>query len=422
MTKALRLFTLIACLAAAVFAVPARAQGPDAGRRVLAFYYAWFDQSTWTPAKCSDLPAEPYNSTDRAAMARHVDQAKSAGIDALVVSWYGPKVDGNQTETNFAALLDVSQERGFQVAIDFETASPFLHGRDEVVGALQHALSVHASKPAYFRSNGKPVLFFWAIQNVPRAAGQTAVDAWRGIRDQVDPGRSSIWIAEGVDIKYQDVFDGHHLYSVAWSGNPGGTLADWGGRVRKWSAAHDNAPRLWVATVMPGYNDLKTGRSNAFVRDRAGGGFYEKCWLGAIDSRADWVIITSFNEWVEGSQIEPSQSYGNRYLELTKAWSDRFRAGPGAEPVAAAPAPAERPRRHTGPDTRFARRTGHRDADRSPPNRYTGPDNRCAGHRDADRCPNRYAGPDTRFARAGHRDADRSPNRHCGPRSLRRSP
>lgn len=339
MTKLLRLFVLIACLAAAG---PAHAQGPDSGRKVLAFYYNWFDQSTWTPAVCSDLPVQPYTSADRAAMARHVDEAKSAGIDALIVSWYGPKVEGNQTETNFAVMLEVAQERGFTVALDFETASPFLNGRAEIVAALQHALSVHAAKPAYLRHGGKPVLFFWAIQQVPRAAGQSAFDAWRSIRDEVDPGRTAVWLAEGVDIRYQSVFDGHHLYSVAWSNNVKGTLADWGGRVRKWSAANGNAPRLWVATVMPGYNDLKTGRSNAFVRDRADGAFYESCWQGAIDSGADWVIITSFNEWVEGSQIEPSQTYGNRYLELTRAWSDRFRTGV-AQPAPAAQSPADVP-------------------------------------------------------------------------------
>jgi hypothetical protein len=72
---------------------------------VLAFYYTWFDENTWTYDQLSDLPAEPYVSRDRAVMGRHIDQAKSAGIDALLVAWYGPG-GGNQTETNLAAMLE----------------------------------------------------------------------------------------------------------------------------------------------------------------------------------------------------------------------------------------------------------------------------------------------------------------------------
>ncbi len=224
---------LVLCCALTAGVVSARAPQMIAGQAsnpsplVLAFYYTWFDLSTWTPAKVSDMPAQPYVSSDRAAMARQIDEAKGAGIDAFVVSWYGPGGESNQTEPNFAALLEVGQQRGFKLAVDFETASPFLNGQSDIVAALRHVLAVHAPKDAYLKWNGRPVIFFWAIQHVPTASGQSALDAWRAIRQQVDPDRQSVWIAEGVDIRYQEVFDGHHLYSIAWSNNVQGTLTDW---------------------------------------------------------------------------------------------------------------------------------------------------------------------------------------------------
>lgn len=324
-----------ACLLLALFAllvsmppVPARAQGE---RLVLAFYYAWYGQDFWQQA-LSDQPTQTYVSTDPAAIERHVAWAQQAGIDAFVQSWYGPQVENNQTEPNFAALLDISARRGFRAAVDFELVSPFFHSEADVVAALQYLLAVHANHPAYLRVGGKPVIFFWRQQVYP-------LETWLSIRNQVDPQRASIWIEEGVTLDLMEAFDGHHLYSVAWDARPDNVLVRWGQRVRDWSARH-GADRYWVATVMPGYNDLVTGRPDAFVRDRAGGDYYRLCWDGAIRSGADMVIITSFNEWLEGTQIEPSVSYGDAYLNLTRELGDQYRASPALPP---APLPAVTP-------------------------------------------------------------------------------
>jgi hypothetical protein len=43
-------------------------------------------------------------------------------------------------------------------------------------------------------------------------------------------------------------------------------------------------------------------------------------------------VITSFNEWYEGHQIEPSRTYGNLYLDLTRTYADKFHAS-GAPPT-----------------------------------------------------------------------------------------
>jgi uncharacterized protein YraI len=297
---------------------PALAEGP---RLVLAFYYAWYDMNTWSSGLLADQPREPYVSSDPATIERHVHQAQAAGIDALVQSWYGPQEANNQTESNFRALLDVAAAAGFHAAVDFETSGPFFPDRASVVEALRYLLAKHAQHPAYLRYQGKPVIFFWRQQRF-------SVDEWADIRNQVDPNRDSLWIAEGVDITYQSVFDGHHLYSIAWSPDVGRSLEDWGFRVHQYAAQHQ-VNRLWVATVMPGYDDTHTARADKFAVSRRDGGYYRETWAAATATQPDWVVITSFNEWVESTMIEPSASYGDLYLNLTHEMAMAFKSTPG---------------------------------------------------------------------------------------------
>ena len=280
---------------------------------VLAFYYAWYDHSTW--AKTPDVPQTQYKSTDVEAMARHVDWARGAGIDGFIVSWYGP--DGgvnNQTQSNLLALLDIAASRGFKIAIDFETRSPLFKTRAHLRQALRYAVDTLAKHPAYFRHTGKPVIFFW--RNDALAPGE-----WPALRMQVDPGNTTLWIAEGVSTQWLNAFDGLHLYNVAWS-------RDFAATASKFALPTRKLGRLWVGTAMPGWNDTKVrGRAGAHAKDRANGQFYRDSFAAAAASNPDLLVITSFNEWMEGSQLEPSVTYGDFYLNLTRELIARYRAG-----------------------------------------------------------------------------------------------
>jgi len=298
-------------------------------RPVVAFYYAWFGLDQWVPSKVPDIPAVKYASQDRSTMVRHVEQARSAGIDAFAVAWYGPAVHNNQTETNFRTMLDVAAEKGFRCTVDFETRSPLYGSQADIVNGLSYLINNHAAHPAFFRFEGKPLIFFWAVRDVFRGQGQSAVDAWASIRQQVDPQHNTLWIADGADTEFLRVFDGHHLYNITWNPpvNVHYTLGTWGDLVRGYGSERGTR-RLWAATVMPGLNDLLTqDRSDRFAHDRRGGAYYRDTWQAAMDSAPDLIVITSFNEWLEGTQIEPSTSYGNLYLDLTSQLSAAYKSG-----------------------------------------------------------------------------------------------
>lgn len=74
---------------------------------------------------------------------------------------------------------------------------------------------------------------------------------------------------------------------------------------------------LFAPSVGPGYEDTGVRPWNGkTTRRRDAGRYYGDAWRAALRSRPHLVSVTSFNEWHEGTQIEPAvpfQRPGLRY-------------------------------------------------------------------------------------------------------------
>jgi len=84
------------------------------------------------------------------------------------------------------------------------------------------------------------------------------------------------------------------------------------------------AGKIWAATVCPGYDDRKIRSPGNYV-DRDDGAYYNLTWGSAIRSDPDIVLICTWNEWHEGTTIEPSREYEFTYLEMTGYWAAKYR-------------------------------------------------------------------------------------------------
>jgi hypothetical protein len=91
--------------------------------------------------------------------------------------------------------------------------------------------------------------------------------------------------------------------------------------------------RISCLTIIPGYDDTKI-RKPGLKADRQDGQTYRVLWEEAIRADPDWVLITSWNEWHEGSEIEPSWEDGDKYIQITGEYAPKFQATPPREVAA----------------------------------------------------------------------------------------
>lgn len=306
---------------------PARPAYAVSERPVLAFYYPWYEPEDWSYDSMSDLPVPRYSSGDDETLLRHIQQADDMGIDAFICAWYGPdepRLDGRCRRLQQLALESGSD---LQIAIIVEQSAwePL-----RSVEALAYALEVlqrdFMSQPNYFTFHGRPAVFWFQ----PPALG--GIDVWLRLREQVDPHHQQFWFG-GTDIPpYMEVFDTLYFFDITWEYEPGAGMAAYKELIG------ERFP--FIATAMPGYDDLRI-RPDGHQRGRENGAYYQGTWVRAVQYDAEAVIIVSFNEFLEGTHIEPSEQFGDHYVNLTREYIAYFRTHTGQATQHTGTEPAE---------------------------------------------------------------------------------
>lgn len=326
----MRRCTLIFLLVALALGMsPAAAQDDDpAGRQVWVFYLSfWAGPNTWDwmDAMLDDRPLlGPYNSKLPEVAAFQINQARAAGIDAFIVNWFG--LDENVTTTPaLNNLLDRAAEQDFRIAAAVDSyPAEFNRDRDRLAASLRWLIEDRAHHPAYLHYDGKPVIFFAFQQH----AGFDA-RVWRALRDEVDPERTTLWLAEGLSAccLYDGAMDGMYAFNMAWAnGIPDHYVAER-------NIVYARGGTVYIPTVSPGWDEDRIARATnrprpTSPRDRGDGQFLINAWQGALAAQSDVILVVSWNEFVENSHIEPSELYGQQSLDVLRDLAAAWRGTP----------------------------------------------------------------------------------------------
>jgi len=310
-------------LAAAVASTGAGAAGP--ARTVAIFYYGWYGNPAhdgayqwWTQnghSPPADIYSEyfplrgVYSSDDPHVLAQQLADMHAAGVNEVVVSWWGR---GSTTDERLPALLAAAPRYGLTVAAHVE---PYPGRTAESV----------AADVVYLAGLGIHDVYVYNAELIPAAD-------WAAVRSQMPDVRLFAQTPH-VGFARDARFDGVYTYDIV--GYSGGIFA------RYCDEAH-RAGLLCAPSVGPGYTAFKAD-GDVRVKPRRDGATYDSMWGAALRARADLVTVTSYNEWGEGTQIEPAtpapgyESYDGAwglhglaadraYLARTAYWGRRFRS------------------------------------------------------------------------------------------------
>ena len=263
-----------------------------------------------------------YSSANGSLVAEHFRDMRSHGIGVAVVSWWGrPGVSGGDSQgVNTDHALDVvfaaARTTGLAVALHLEpyagrnaasvaedVAYVARRYRDEV-GWYRLPVRRQA-RPGAQSQEPRPVYFVYDSYHTPAAEWAAVLEV--GGRNTVrgtdlDGVFVGLWLNAGDgDNLLAAGFDGGYTYFAGEGASYGATAANWPAMVA-WGRRNG---AFFAPSVGPGYDDTKIRPWNgAARRDREGGADYARRGSAALDAKAVYVGVSTYNEWGEGTQVE----------------------------------------------------------------------------------------------------------------------
>ena len=262
-------------------------------------YFAWYrqDQSGWhndltTVAADSPKPAPGwYDSGDTDVMATQIREMEDGGFDFVIVHVIAASP---RTWTNARTFVDRLSGHRLKAAVMLDG----LYAEDAAAKAMwvQKAKTEFTGDSHYLLLHGEPlVMLFSALLDFDAPGLLLRNVYWT---DRYDPGRNTF--------------------------NPSRRLEP-----RDWPFwAPTPQPFVnGVVTIIPGYTDAALGRPRTMVHPRNNGQMYREQWQRAIALRPELILVYSWNEYFERTAIEPTDAWGNQYLQMTACYITQAHRG-----------------------------------------------------------------------------------------------
>lgn len=148
------------------------------------------------------------------------------------------------------------------------------------------------------------------------------------------PFPEKLAVIQAEDLRNLSVFDAEFFYSVANTWVSWQVYEDsetikkqWQKQVQEQVDRSTALGQPKFLTVTATYNDKKVRPLLGFEIPRVINeeSTYDWAWRTALQYNPDYVLVTSWNEFFEGTAIEPSKEYGDFYIKKTAEWVVKYK-------------------------------------------------------------------------------------------------
>ncbi len=347
---------------------PTEVEGPAPSYKVGAFYYPWYGnpatdgkwiywiQNNHVPPDDISSDYYPalgaYSSNDAAVVAQHMEWLRQAGIGVIITSWWG---QGSREDQVVPLLLSTAEQYSIKVAFHIE---PYNGRTPEAWSATSNIFMNNTVAAPRFSVRLRPA----AIAR-PINTRECFLSGALGDKELTFPSGKQLWMRSMPYRKAPWSLPTRSMQAGSKAVILMGCITTPPCILKKQTASIGHAAcqmtRLYVPSVIPGFSAKRIGYADTTYVPREDGNTFDTQWTAALDTGIEpaMVTITSFNEWHEGSIIEPPQFGGNdgngytyadfgtlpadgyltrtrdwaeKYLALT--WSTKYRAGSKCRP------------------------------------------------------------------------------------------
>lgn len=316
-------------------AAPGVCETPTVG----VYYYPWYGtfaggHSVNQSVRGHLTPPQPpvigsYSSRNSATVSAHIDQSHKGNIDFWAVSWWGPQ---SAEDTTFrSSILAHPRRAELQYAVHYESTGR-LGTFDNpsfanLVPDFRYLANTYFQDPSYLRIGGRPVVFVYLTRAYfnSQAARDSVADLRATMQAEfgIDPFLVGDDLFGTVNLQRAQLWDAITDYDVYGTvlQSKGSTSA----ALSQLATVYDNARTViagsnvaFIPTATPGFNDtgVRSGHPPAprYLADDPKsdeGDLFARMLHDVVvprtDPKADRILmINSFNEWHEDTQIEPT--------------------------------------------------------------------------------------------------------------------